>query len=432
MVAVSSWGRLSIDEHTVVALSDRTQILASLKSAVPGLAHGNGRSYGDVCLNPEGRLWVMTGLDHFIAFDDSSGRLMCEAGVLLRDIQRLVIPRGWILPVTPGTQLVTVGGAIANDVHGKNHHVLGSFGDHVQSLTLIRTDGEVIQCSPNEQRDWFAATVGGLGLTGVITQAEIQLRRVTGPWLDTETVPYANLDEFFLLADDSEADWEHTVSWIDCITGGGGRGLFMRGNPTNAGDRPVPQGRKLAMPLVPPVSLVNRLSLRPFNMAYYHLKKWQAGRAITHYEPFFYPLDNLLEWNRMYGPKGFFQYQSVVPRDVGQDAVQAMLKEIARSGDGSFLAVLKTFGNRQPVGMMSFPRPGVTLALDFPNHGTRTHKLFERLDAIVHEANGRIYMAKDARMPRELFEAGYPRLAEFIQYRDPGISSGLSRRLMGS
>uniref|UniRef100_Q47FC5 FAD linked oxidase, N-terminal n=1 Tax=Dechloromonas aromatica (strain RCB) TaxID=159087 RepID=Q47FC5_DECAR len=432
MVAVSSWGRLSIDEHTVVALSDRTQILASLKNAVPGLAHGKGRSYGDVCLNPEGTLWVMTGLDHFIAFDDSSGRLVCETGVLLRDIQRLVIPRGWILPVTPGTQLVTVGGAIANDVHGKNHHVLGSFGDHVQSLTLIRTDGEVIQCGPNEQPDWFAATVGGLGLTGVITQAEIQLRRVTGPWLDTETVPYANLNEFFLLADDSEADWEHTVSWIDCITGGGGRGLFMRGNPTNAGDRPAPQGRKLTMPPVPPVSLVNRLSLRPFNMAYYHLKKWQAGRAITHYEPFFYPLDNLLEWNRMYGPKGFFQYQSVVPRDVGQDAIQAMLKEIARSGDGSFLAVLKTFGNRQPVGMMSFPRPGVTLALDFPNHGTRTHKLFERLDAIVHEANGRIYMAKDARMPRELFEAGYPRLAEFIQYRDPGISSGLSRRLMGS
>lgn len=433
MVAISSWGRLSMEDHAVIALSDRGQIDAYFKSSIaPGLAYGMGRSYGDVCLNPEGTLWVTTGLDHFIAFDDSTGRLVCEAGVLLQDIQRLVIPRGWILPVTPGTQLVTVGGAIANDVHGKNHHVLGSFGDHVQNLALIRTDGELIQCGPNERPDWFAATVGGLGLTGVITQAEIQLRRVAGPWLDTETVPYANLDEFFRLADDSEADWEHTVSWVDCITGGGGRGLFMRGNPTNAGDRPAPQGRKLTMPMVPPVSLVNRLSLRPFNMAYYHLKKWQAGRAITHYESFFYPLDNLLEWNRMYGPKGFFQYQSVVPREVGQDAVRAMLKEIARSGDGSFLAVLKTFGNRQPVGMMSFPQPGVTLALDFPNHGERTHKLFKRLDAIVREAKGRLYPAKDARMPKELFEAGYPRLAEFIQYRDPGISSGLSRRLMGS
>ena len=432
MNPVTSWGRLSAYPHYIIGLTAPSKVKDLVRcNNHPGVPHGMGRSYGDVCLNPEGTLWITTGLDHFIAFDDSNGRLVCEAGVLLRDIQRLVIPRGWILPVTPGTQLVTVGGAIANDVHGKNHHVLGSFGDHVQSLILVRTDGEIIQCGPHEQPDWFSATVGGLGLTGVITQTEIQLRRVAGPWLDTETVPYINLDEFFRLADDSEADWEHTVSWIDCITGGG-RGLFMRGNPTNVGDRPTPKGRKLTMPIVPPVSLVNRVSLRPFNLVYYHLKKWQAGRAIAHYEPFFYPLDNLLEWNRMYGPRGFFQYQSVVPREVGKDAVKAMLKEIARSGDGSFLAVLKTFGNRQPVGMLSFPQPGVTLALDFPNHGDRTHELFERLDAIVREAKGRIYPAKDARMSRDLFEAGYPRLAEFMKYRDPGISSGLSRRLMGS
>lgn len=432
MVAMSSWGRLSKEEHAVITLSDHGQILAALKNtSKPGLAYGMGRSYGDVCLNPSGTLWCTTGLDHFISFDSATGRLVCEAGVLLKDIQQLTVPRGWMLPVTPGTQLVTVGGAISNDVHGKNHHVLGSFGDHVQKLTLIRTDGEIIQCGPNKRADWFSATVGGLGLTGLITQVEIQLRRVPGPWLDTDTIAYANLDEFFQLADNSEADWEHTVSWIDCITSSG-RGLFMRGNPVNIEERPVPRARKLTMPVVPPVSLVNRLSLRPFNMAYYHLKKRLAGRAITHFEPFFYPLDNLLEWNRMYGPKGFFQYQSVVPREVGKDAVQAMLTEIARAGDGSFLAVLKTFGNRQPVGMLSFPRPGVTLALDFPNHGERTHKLFERLDAIVREAKGRLYMAKDARMPQELFETGYPRVAEFIQYRDPGISSGLSRRLMGT
>ena len=432
MVAISSWGRLSKHEHSVITLSDRGSVAERLSGIRSGLAYGMGRSYGDACLNPQGTLWITTELDHFIAFDASTGHLVCEAGVLLQEIQRLVIPYGWILPVTPGTQLVTVGGAIANDVHGKNHHVLGSFGDHIQRLTLVRTDGEIVYCGPNERTDWFAATVGGLGLTGVITQAEIQLRRVAGPWLDTETVPYANLDEFFRLADDSEAQWEHTVSWIDCISGGGGRGLFMRGNPADAGYRPEPKGRKLTMPIVPPVSLVNRLTLRPFNTAYYNLKKWQAGRTITHYEPFFYPLDNLLEWNRMYGPRGFFQYQSVVPREVGQPAVQAMLKEIARSGDGSFLAVHKTFGNRQPVGMLSFPQPGVTLALDFPNHGERTHKLFERLDAIVREAKGRIYPAKDARMPKELFAAGYPRLPEFIKYRDPRISSGLSRRLMGS
>jgi FAD/FMN-containing dehydrogenase len=430
MVAVSSWGRLSKWQHEVVALSDRNQVIQQLKSSRPGIAHGMGRSYGDVCLNPDGVLWNTTGLDRFISFDESTGRLACEAGALLRDIQRLVMPQGWILPVTPGTQLVTVGGAIANDVHGKNHHGSGAFGDHVQRIKLIRTNGAAIECGPDLLPDWFSATVGGLGLTGVITEAEIQLRRVAGPWLAIETLPYAGLDEFFHLADDSEAGWEHTVAWIDCISGGA-RGLFMRGNPCEVGLRQEPKGRKLSMPFVPPTSLVNRLSLRPFNMAYFNLKKRRAGPSIAHYEPFSYPLDNLLEWNRIYGPKGFFQYQSVVPRAVGRDSVQAMLGEIALSGDGSFLAVLKTFGNRQPIGMMSFPQPGVTLALDFPNKGDRTLKLFERLDAIVREARGRIYPAKDARMPRDLFEAGYPRLAEFLQFRDPGISSALSRRLMG-
>lgn len=433
MTPVSSWGRLGADPHRVVGLHDPSRVPEQVRAAGhPGLAHGMGRSYGDACLNPDGRLWLATGLDKFIAFDPDRGLLSCEAGVLLRDIQRLLIPRGWMLPATPGTQMVTVGGAIANDVHGKNHHVVGSFGDQVRSLVLVRTDGEVIRCGPTERPDWFAATVGGLGLTGVIVQAEIQLRRVAGPWLDTETIPYADLGEFFRLADESEAPWEHTVSWIDCISGGGGRGAFLRGNHVEAGPRPEPRRRKRTLPVVPPVSLVNRLSLRPFNLAYYHLQKWRAGKAIAHYEPFFYPLDNLLEWNRMYGPRGFYQYQSVVPRTVGQDAVQAMLWEIARSGDGSFLAVLKTFGDRPPVGMLSFPRPGVTLALDFPNRGARTHDLFGRLDAIVREAGGRLYPAKDARMPRSLFEAGYPRLPEFLNYRDPGISSGLSRRLMGS
>ncbi len=431
MRPVSSWGRLSAELHEVVVLQDPKRAATQIACGLAGIAYGNGRSYGDVCLNPNGILWQTRGLDHFIAFDPETGLLQCEAGVLLRDIQRLVIPRGWMLPVTPGTQLITVGGAIANDVHGKNHHALGSFGDHVRRLQLARTDGELIECGPDLKPDWFDATVGGLGLTGVIVHAEIQLRRVPGPWLETETVPYTSLEEFFALADGSEAGWEHTVSWIDCLAGETGRGLFMRGNTALANDRTAPQGRKLTMPLVPPVSLVNRLSLRPFNLAYFQLKKRQTGRTLAHYESFFYPLDNLLEWNRMYGPKGFYQYQSVVPREVGQDATAAMLREISRSGEGSFLAVLKTFGERQPRGMLSFPRPGVTLALDFPNRGEQSHKLFERLDAIVREASGRLYPAKDARMPRELFEAGYPRLQEFLRYRDPGISSALSRRLMG-
>lgn len=431
MVAVSSWGRLWQWEHDVKFLTDRRQVASMIRTGNPGIAHGMGRSYGDVCLNPEGTLWNTTGLDRFISLDEKTGRLVCEAGVLLRDIQRLMIPRGWILPVTPGTQLVTVGGAIANDVHGKNHHVLGTFGDHLQHMTLLRTDGEIIECGPQLRREWFSATVGGLGLTGFILTAEIQLRRVSGPWVDTETIPHENLAEFFRLADDSEADWEHTVSWIDCISGGGGRGLFMRGNPSFAHDEPKPTKHGVTIPFIPPVSLVNRLTLRPFNTAYYNIKKWRAGRGIVHYEPFFYPLDNLLEWNRIYGPRGFYQYQSVVPRADGKEVVQAMLHEISSVGRGSFLAVLKTFGNRESVGMMSFPCPGVTLALDFPNKGSRTEKLFARLDAIVQEAGGRIYLAKDARMPRSLFGSGYPKLENFLPYRDPGISSAMSRRLMG-
>lgn len=433
MRAVSSWGRLDALPHEITPLSDPEQVADTLaNSPKPGLAFGMGRSYGDVCLNPHGTLWMTAGMDHLIQFDDQTGRLVCEAGVLLRDIQRLTVPRGWILPATPGTQIVTVGGAIANDVHGKNHHALGSFGDHVRRIRLARTDGSVIECGPEQQRDWFCATVGGLGLTGVIVEAELQLRKVAGPWLDTETIPYTNLDEFFTLADGSEADWEQTVSWIDCLSGTSSRGIFLRANPSSTHHGAAPKGRKLSVPFVPPISMVNGLSLRPFNAAYYYLNERKAGRGIAHYEPFSYPLDNILEWNRMYGPRGFYQYQSVVPRAVGRDAVQAMLKAISDAGEGSFLAVLKTFGERQSLGMLSFPQPGVTLALDFPNRGERTLRLLGRLDAIVREARGRLYPAKDARMPRDLFESGYPRLQEFHTYRDPGISSGLSRRLLGS
>jgi len=431
MVKVSSWGQLEHSEHRVSYLSNRDNIASQLaNTSSHGLAHGMGRSYGDVCLNPNGQLWSTTGLNRFISFDEETGLLRCESGILLQDIQQLFIPRGWIIPVTPGTQLITVGGAIANDVHGKNHHVSGSFGDHVQKIKLLRTDGSIINCGPELEPEWFTATVGGFGLTGVIVEVELQLRPVPSAWIDAENIAYDNLTEFFQLADDSEKDWEYTVSWIDCLSKQG-RGIFMRGNASETSE-PVVQSKKITVPFTPPISLVNKLTLKPFNMAYFHKKKYWAGKQHVHYEPFFYPLDKLLKWNRIYGSKGFYQYQSVIPRHVGADAVQEMLNQISRSGEGSFLAVLKTFGNRESVGMMSFPQPGVTLALDFPNKGKKTIKLLENLDAIVREAKGRIYLAKDARMPRDLFEAGYPNLDTFLQYRDSGISSALSRRLIGS
>lgn len=435
MIPVRSWGRLSADAHHVIALHDPSRVSQELQAHGAGIAYGNGRSYGDVCLNPHGVLWHTMGLDHLNSWDPITGVLGCEAGVLLRDIQRLLVPQGWMLPVSPGSQLVTVGGAIANDVHGKNHHVMGSFGDHVRRLWLARSDGKLLECGPTEQSQWFAATVGGMGLTGMVVRAELQLRRVAGPWLDTETIPYRGLEEFFALADGSEMDWEHTVAWVDCLSeaaGAGVRGIFKRANPSAATQGPKPRTSELRMPFTPPISLVNRLTLRPFNTVYYQLQRKRAGRALQHYEPFSYPLDGLLEWNRMYGQRGFYQYQSVVPPHAARDATRAMLQAIARSGEGSFLAVLKTFGQRNALGMLSFPRGGTTLALDFPNRGTRTLRLFERLDAIVLEAGGALYPAKDARMSRCMFEAGYPRLNEFLPLRDPGMTSAMSRRLLGS
>lgn len=436
MVAVTSWGRLARPDHAVTPLAKSGKVVAAIASSQntsrPGLAYGMGRSYGDSCLNPGGTLWITPGMSRLMSFDPVEGLLRCEAGVLLRDIQAAMIPQGWSLPVTPGTQMVTVGGAIANDVHGKNHHVSGSFGDHIERFHLVRTDGQEMDCGPSQNADWFAATLGGLGLTGVITEATLKLKRVPGPWLESETIPYDSLDAFFQLADESESGWEHTVSWIDCLSKGNTRGIFMRANPIAAPGRAEPHSAPRTMPLVPPVSMVNRLTLRPFNTAYYALQKRKQGRHIVHYKPYFYPLDNMLEWNRMYGPRGFYQYQMVVPQSQGRDAVAAMLAAIAASGEGSFLAVLKTFGDREPRGLLSFPQPGVTLALDFPNNGSRTHELFARLDTILREAKGRLYPAKDARMSRNLFEAGYPNLPEFMTFRDPGISSAMSRRLMGS
>lgn len=438
---LQSWGRLSRDEHQVIALQS-SQLHAQIGRHQPGICFGNGRSYGDVCLNPGGTVWHTRSLDRFIEFDEERGVLRCQAGVLLRDIQHTLAPRGWMLPVTPGTQLITVGGAIANDVHGKNHHRQGSFGDHVLSLTLLRTDGTQIQCAATDASDSHSrllmhATIGGLGLTGVITEVTLQLRRVQSLWLDTDTVPYHSLDEFFQLAAESEQNWEHTVSWIDCLSGqhtGDVRGIFLRANHSVRTDGPAhkPSARQLAVPLTPPFSLVNRLSLKPFNALYYRLQAQKQGAGFAHYESFFYPLDAVQHWNRMYGPRGFYQYQCVLPETSSRDGVAALLAAIRESGDGSFLAVLKTFGQRSAPGLLSFAMPGATLALDFPNRGHKTLALFERLDAIVREGKGRLYAAKDARMPRELFEAGYSALPTFNHYRDPGISSALSRRLFGS
>lgn len=433
MNRVESWGRLYAPPHLLVPLPDLEDALRRIQSTTgPALPYGNGRSYGDSCLNADGTLWQTRALDRLISFNEEFGQLTCEAGVLLADIQRLFIPRGWMLPVTPGTQLITVGGAIANDVHGKNHHRSGSFCDHVKQIDLARTTDDVLHCSQTQNTDWFAATSGGMGLTGVILTATLQLKRTHGPWLTTESIPYYSLNDFFSLADESEDDWEHTVSWIDCSSRDSIRGIFMRGNASPRRDCPPGNTEQVSFPITPPVSLVNRISLPLFNSLYFHRQASNAGKRVEHYQPFFYPLDRIKHWNRAYGRRGFYQYQSVIPNEHRKEATEQMLREIKQSGQGSMLAVLKTFGARQSPGLMSFPMEGVTLALDFPNRAQETLKLFSRLDAVVKDAGGRLYPAKDARMPRDLFEKGFPNLQEFMKYRDPGISSSLSRRLTGS
>ncbi|GAB2497524.1 FAD-binding oxidoreductase [Arenimonas alkanexedens] len=394
------------------------------------LAYGQGRSYGDSCLNDGGRLLLTRGLDHFLHFDAEAGVITCEAGVTLGEVLAVAIPRGWFLPVTPGTRFATLGGALANDVHGKNHHRAGSFGDHVLAFELLRSDGSRQLLHPGDPL--FAATVGGLGLTGVVSWLQLRLQRVEGPWMTVESVRFGGLDDFFALSAESANSHEYTVAWVDCLARGKslGRGHFLRANHAPAGSSGRLPGRGLSMPVTPPVALVNRLTLRPFNTLYYQRQQTRSRFGVQHYAPYFYPLDGIRDWNRIYGPRGFLQHQCVLPPAVARDAVARLLGEIARSGQGSFLAVLKEFGNRPAPGLLSFARPGTTLALDFPRAGPSTFDLLDRLDAIVAEAGGALYPAKDARMSPAMFRAGQPGLDAFLPHIDPAFSSSFWRRVM--
>lgn len=423
-MGLTAWGRLGWPQALAeLPFVDRRAALPRIDGTL--LPCGNGRSYGDVGLNPGGTLLDMRGLSRFIAFDSDGGTLSCEAGVLLSDVLDLVVPHGWFPAVTPGTRFVTLGGAIANDVHGKNHHVAGSFGDHVLSFELLRSDGQRLDCSRDVNPDWFAATVGGLGLTGVITRATIRLRRIGGTVMAVKNRRFTGLDEFFALNAEAEKAHEYAVAWIDCLARTP-RGVLMSGDHAE-GDLPAPRRAK-RVPLTPPFSLVNGLSLRAFNAAYYG-QPWPA-ESRQHYQPYFYPLDAIGDWNRIYGKPGFYQYQCAVPPATAHAAIGKVLDTIAASGQGSFLAVLKNFGDRTAPGMLSFPMPGTTLALDFPNRGMPTRALFDRLDAIVRAAGGRLYAAKDARMSGDFFRASYPQWQDFLRFVDPKFSSGFWRRVM--
>jgi L-gulonolactone oxidase len=372
----------------------------------------------------------MTGLDHFVSFDRPTRILVAEAGVSLAEILKLVIPAGYFLPVTPGTKFVTLGGAVANDVHGKNHHRAGTIGRWIRQLDLRRSDGTEHSLDRADSTGLFAATIGGLGLTGVITRVAVELAPIASSNMDVETIRFGNLAEFFVLAADSEATHDYTVSWVDCLAKGRtlGRGIFTRARHSSDGELRVHSGTGPSVPVDAPSFLLNRLSLSAFNEIYYRF----AGRSRqtrVSYDRFFYPLDAIGSWNKLYGRRGFYQYQSVVPARNAEAATAEMLRTTADAGQGSFLAVMKTFGDIPTPGLLSFPMKGTTLALDFANHGPSTLLLLDKLDAIVREAGGRLYPAKDGRFPSAMFQAGYPALDQFRIHIDPGMSSTFWRRM---
>lgn len=425
-----SWGRYPRVSHEAVFQPDWTDQLGAILKSTPNaslLAYGLGRSYGDCCLNAGRRLVDCSRLNRFLETDFQQGWIRCEAGTSLAEILDLVVPRGWFLPVTPGTKFVTVGGAIANDVHGKNHHRAGTFGCHVRQLAVYRSDCGLVICSPEKNQELFRATIGGLGLTGLIAWAEIQLRPVAGGYMDVETIPFQNTEEFLELTAQSDSAFEYTVAWVDCVSRRLGRGIFFRGNHSPQPGTRAASGKALSIPFALPGWILNRSTVKAFNTAYYCRNRSKRQSATVPYDSFFYPLDSVGGWNLMYGKRGFLQYQCVVPKDT----MPKLLRLIADSGMGSFLAVLKQFGSKASPGMLSFPRPGLTLALDFAMKGERTLALLKALDQVVMEAGGALYPAKDARMSPELFGQSFPNWREFQRFVDSKLSSSLWRRVNG-
>jgi FAD/FMN-containing dehydrogenase len=405
--------------------------LDGIEAAV--LPYACGRSYGDSCLNAGGVLLDVSQLDRLIAFDRERGILRCEAGATLAEILDLIVPHGWFLPVVPGTRWVSLGGAIANDIHGKNHHRAGTFGTHVTRLELARSGGERIVCAPGD--DLFQATIGGLGLTGVILWAEIRLKRVPGPGIAGEQIRFPDLAGFFALAEEDQS-FEYTVAWVDCLARGArlGRGIYMRGDhaPLERGTVSPLVASRWRVPVDMPDGLINGLTVRLFNQAYYRAQLGTRRRIMIRYAPFFFPLDGIADWARLYGPRGFVQYQCVVPEAPGGEPIRTILRRISRSGQPASLAVLKRFGGLKSPGLLSFPREGITLAVDFAFRGSTTLALLDELDAIVRDANGAVYPAKDARMSPASFRAFFPAHERLEAHRDPRFSSSFWRRVHAS
>ena len=434
-VPFQSWGRYPTYSARLIPLSWQSDYPAVLEkhNGLPGgaLAVGMGRSYGDSCLLKDGNLLVATGMNRLLEFDPETGLLTAEAGLTLAQLLDFSVPRGFFLPVSPGTKYVTLGGAVANDIHGKNHHVAGTFGRHVTQFELVRSDGTRLHCSPTDNPDWYAATIGGLGLTGVMTWIQVKLKPIVSRKIDYEGIQFHGVDEFLALTEQYK-NVEYTVSWIDCTSTGSNfaRGIFMLGDHSRVPDDLKPSKEpKLVFPFDAPGMLLNSATVSLFNTAFFHKQMKPRVRTLQDYEPFFYPLDQVLHWNRMYGKSGLLQFQYAIPWASAREGTIAILGEVAKSGLASFLAVLKAFGDSESPGMMSFPQPGITLALDFPIKPDVSFALVDRLARMTLDYGGKLYPAKDARMTPQQFQTSYPQWQQFARYKDPLLTSSFWERV---
>ena len=442
--AITGWGNHPVQSCRLYRPETRHDAAALLGAGGSGtyIGRGLGRSYGDAALNDDQNVVLMTRLDRMIDFDAETGVLTCEAGVSLQKIIELFLPRGFCPLVVPGTQFVTVGGAIAADVHGKNHHQDGSFGTSLIAFELLSPTGQILHCNRETNSDVFCATLGGMGMTGLVLTAQFRLHRVESAYLAIDQVKATDIEEILDIFEREDQRYRYSVAWIDCLARKTslGRGVLIRGDhalaadlPRDLRDRPlsIPTRRSISVPFQTPAWLLNRQIVRSFNAAYYRL--CSEGRRLVDFHSFFFPLDRVRHWNWLYGCRGFMQYQCVLSEASGRAGLLCILNHLGRSIPGSYLAVLKRLGPKGE-GLLSFPMSGPTLCLDFPNLGQRLINLVRELDAIVLEHGGRVYLAKDACLQAKMLAPMYPRLEEFQRIQghlDPEqqFSSSLARRI---
>jgi len=432
---LSGWGRLAVPGREVCS-----EDLERITRDVP-LSRGLGRSYGDSSLPPPGQPLVAGSrlADRILAFDPATGLLRAEAGLSLFELNRVFLPRGFFDPVAPGTQFITLGGMVAADVHGKSHHRSGSFGTHLTRLKMRVADGRIVECSRELEPELFRATLGGMGLTGHILEVECRLLRVPSPWIQAESERVADIDSFIDALKEAGPRWPYTVGWIDCLSRGRrmGRGILHRGrwaDPAEAPARFPAERRRPSVPFVLPGWVIGRWSVRTFNALFYRSHLPRVKRAVVHPESFFYPLDVVLHWNRLYGPRGFTQYQCVLPESAGRGASRRFLELLTKRGGASMLCVIKDCGP-EGLGLLSFPKAGTSIALDLPiRDGTQA--LVDALNELVIAEGGRVYLAKDALTRGDHYRAMEPRLDAFLAVRrkwDPEgrLRSAQSVRILG-